>query len=217
MSRPIPSEGGKQAVAECWRNLTAVGADPIAVTDNLNFGNPERPEIMGQFVMAVQGIGEACRALDFPVVSGNVSLYNETNGKAILPTPAIGGVGLIPDLERMATLAFKSEGDDILLIGGHGAHLGQSIYLREIHRARKARRLRSISTGKDDMAISFARLIRAGRVTACHDISDGGLLIALAEMALAGRLGAGLSAGDARPCRAVCRRSGALCDHLPAR
>ena len=95
-----PFEGGKQAVAECWRNLTCVGAEPIALTDNLNFGNPERPEIMGQFVKAIDGIGEACLALDFPVVSGNVSLYNETNGQAILPTPAIGGVGLLPDLSR---------------------------------------------------------------------------------------------------------------------
>ena len=93
-----PFEGGKQAVAESWRNLTAVGAEPIAITDNLNFGNPEKPEIMGQLVVAINGIDEACRALDFPVVSGNVSLYNETNGRAILPTPAIGGVGLLDDL-----------------------------------------------------------------------------------------------------------------------
>ncbi|MGA7267902.1 MAG: phosphoribosylformylglycinamidine synthase subunit PurL, partial [Aestuariivirga sp.] len=127
-----PFEGGKQAVAECWRNLTAVGSLPIAITDNLNFGNPERPEIMGQFVKAIEGISAACRALDFPVVSGNVSLYNETNGQGILPTPAIGGIGLLEDLTRMATLAFKSAGDEILLIGGHGTHLGQSIYLREV-------------------------------------------------------------------------------------
>ncbi|MGL6182377.1 MAG: phosphoribosylformylglycinamidine synthase subunit PurL, partial [Aestuariivirga sp.] len=127
-----PFEGGKQAVAECWRNLTAVGSLPIAITDNLNFGNPERPEIMGQFVKAIEGISAACRALDFPVVSGNVSLYNETNGQGILPTPAIGGIGLLEDLTKMATLAFKSAGDEILLIGGHGTHLGQSIYLREV-------------------------------------------------------------------------------------
>ena len=130
-----PFEGGKQAVAECWRNLTAVGATPLAVTDNLNFGNPERPEIMGQFVRAIEGIGEACRALDFPIVSGNVSLYNETNGEAILPTPAIGGVGLIDDWRKSATLAFKAEGEAILLAGAPpawGTHLGQSLYLREI-------------------------------------------------------------------------------------
>jgi phosphoribosylformylglycinamidine synthase len=131
-----PFEGGKQAVAECWRNLTAVGATPLAVTDNLNFGNPERPEIMGQLVRAIQGIGEACRALDFPIVSGNVSLYNETQGEAILPTPAIGGVGLLPDWQQSAALAFRAEGDVILLIGAGpeswGSHLGQSLYLREI-------------------------------------------------------------------------------------
>ena len=107
-----PFEGGKQAVAECWRNLTAVGARPLAITDNLNFGNPERPEIMGQFVGCIRGIAEACKVLDFPVVSGNVSLYNETNGRAILPTPSIGGVGLIEDFATSATLAFKRAGDD---------------------------------------------------------------------------------------------------------
>ncbi len=137
-----PFEGGKQAVAECWRNLSAVGAEPIAVTDNLNFGNPERPEIMGQFVFALKGIGEACRALDFPIVSGNVSLYNETNGQAILPTPTIGGVGLIRDWTKMATVRFKTEGDAILLLGGHGSHMGQTIYMREIHAARTARTAR---------------------------------------------------------------------------
>ena len=127
-----PFEGAKQAVAECWRNLTAVGARPLAVTDNLNFGNPEKPEIMGEIVAAIDGIGEACRALDFPVVSGNCSLYNETNGEAILPTPAIGGVGLMKDVHRMATIAFKREGDAIILIGETKGHLGQSLYLREI-------------------------------------------------------------------------------------
>ncbi len=103
-----PYEGGKQAVAECWRNLTATGADPLAATDNLNFGNPERPEIMGQLVFAIKGIGEACKALDFPIVSGNVSLYNETNGQGILPTPTIGGVGLIDDWSKMARIGFAA-------------------------------------------------------------------------------------------------------------
>lgn len=191
-----PYEGGKQAVAECWRNLTAVGADPIAVTDNLNFGNPERPEIMGQFVMAVKGIGEACRILEFPIVSGNVSLYNETSGKAILPTPAIGGVGLIPDMGRMATLAFKSAGDDILLIGGHGRHLGQSLYLREIH-SREEGLPPAVDLQQEKRHGDFIRmLIRAGELTACHDISDGGLLVALAEMALPGMHGAYIPADD---------------------
>jgi phosphoribosylformylglycinamidine synthase len=191
-----PFEGGKQAVAECWRNLTAVGADPVAVTDNLNFGNPERPEIMGQFVMAVRGIGEACRALSFPVVSGNVSLYNETNGRAILPTPAIGGVGVIPDLALMATLALKHEGDVILLVGGHGAHLGQSIYLREIHK-REEGAPPPVDLDREKRHGDFVRaLIRSYRATACHDISDGGLFVALSEMALSGRRGADLSSAS---------------------
>src|SRR5213076_2224091 len=119
-----PFEGGKQAVAEAWRNLTAVGAKPLALTDNLNFGNPERPEIMGQFVGCVRGIADACRALDFPVVSGNVSLYNETNGKGILPTPSIGGVGVLDDFAKSATLAFKRAGEAILLIGAARGWLG---------------------------------------------------------------------------------------------
>ncbi len=133
-----PFEGGKQAVAECWRNLTAVGATPLAITDNLNFGNPERPEIMGQFVGCIRGIAEACKALDFPVVSGNVSLYNETKvagenfGRAILPTPSIGGVGLLKDFRQSASLTFKAEGEAILLVGETTGWLGQSMYLREI-------------------------------------------------------------------------------------
>jgi phosphoribosylformylglycinamidine synthase subunit PurL len=192
-----PYEGGKQAVAECWRNLTAVGADPIAVTDNLNFGNPERPEIMGTFVRAIQGIGEACRALDFPVVSGNVSLYNETNGQAILPTPTIGGVGLLPDLKKMATLAFKTEGEAILLVGGHGTHLGQSVYLRDVlGREEGAPPPVDLATEKrhGDLIRSF---IRSGQVTAVHDISDGGLASCLIEMALASKtLGAAVGALD---------------------
>jgi phosphoribosylformylglycinamidine synthase len=184
-----PFEGGKQAVAECWRNLTAVGAEPIAITDNLNFGSPERAEIMGQFVEAVRGIGEACRALDFPVVSGNVSLYNETNGRAILPTPAIGGVGLLPDLSVMATLAFKAAGDAVILIGHHGTHLGQSLYLREIL-GREDGPPPPVDLAREKRNGDFVRsLIRTRNVTAVHDISDGGLLVALAEMALASGLG----------------------------
>jgi phosphoribosylformylglycinamidine synthase len=127
-----PVEGGKQAVAEAWRNITAVGGLPLAITDNLNFGNPERPEVMGTFVGCIRGIGEACRALDFPVVSGNVSLYNETNGQGILPTPTIGGVGLLDDVTVHATVRFKREGDAILLIGATAGWLGQSLYLKEI-------------------------------------------------------------------------------------
>jgi phosphoribosylformylglycinamidine synthase len=191
-----PFEGGKQAVAEVWRNLTAVGAEPIAITDNLNFGNPERPEIMGQFVFAIKGIGEACKALSFPVVSGNVSLYNETNGQGILPTPAIGGVGLLPDLSKMATLKFKSAGDAILLIGGRGTHLGQSIYLREVL-GREEGAPPPVDLGAEKRHGDFVRnLINSGQVTAVHDISDGGLATAIIEMALAGSLGASISVSN---------------------
>ncbi len=192
-----PFEGGKQAVAECWRNLTAVGATPLAVTDNLNFGNPERPEIMGQFVGAVRGIAEACRALDFPVVSGNVSLYNETNGKAILPTPSIGGVGLIDDFAKSATIAFKHEGEAILLVGGAPSWLGQSMYLREIcGRETGAPPPVDLAAEKKN-GDCIRALIADDAVSAVHDISDGGLLVAIAEMAMASGIGATLLAGDA--------------------
>ena len=188
-----PFEGAKQAVAECWRNLTAVGALPIAITDNLNFGNPERPEIMGQFVFAIKGISEACSALDFPVVSGNVSLYNETNGQGILPTPAIGGIGVLSNVTRMATLAFKAADDVILLVGGHGHHLGQSIYLREVL-GREEGAPPPVDLAREKRHGDFVRnLINLSQVTAVHDISDGGLGLAVIEMALAGNLGANLS------------------------
>jgi phosphoribosylformylglycinamidine synthase len=189
-----PFEGGKQAVAECWRNLTAVGARPLAVTDNLNFGNPERPEIMGQFVRAIQGLGEACRALEFPIVSGNVSLYNETQGEAILPTPAIGGVGLLQNWRKAVTLVFKVEGEAILLVGasaeGWGGHLGQSIYLREIH-GREDGPPPAVDLAVEKRNGDFVRaLILDGAATAVHDISDGGLAVAIAEMTLASGMGA---------------------------
>jgi len=192
-------EGGKQAVAECWRNLTATGAEPLAATDNLNFGNPERPEIMGQFVHAIKGIGEACRALDFPIVSGNVSLYNETNGRGILPTPTIGGVGLIPDWSRMTRAGFAAEDEAILLFGAPdwwGTHLGQSIYLREIFK-RKDGAPPPVDLKHEKMVGDLVRsLIRAGSVTAVHDLSDGGLAIGLAEMALASGIGATINQLD---------------------
>ncbi|HEX7107834.1 MAG TPA: phosphoribosylformylglycinamidine synthase subunit PurL [Aestuariivirga sp.] len=189
-----PFEGGKQAVAESWRNLTCVGAEPIAITDNLNFGNPEKPEIMGQLVFAIKGIDAACRALGYPVVSGNVSLYNETNGQAILPTPAIGGVGLLTDLSKMTTLAFKEDGDAILLLGGHGTHLGQSIYLREVL-GREEGSPPPVDLAKEKLHGDFVRnLINRGQVTAVHDISDGGLAATVIEMALAAGLGAKLDA-----------------------
>jgi phosphoribosylformylglycinamidine synthase II len=185
-----PFEGGKQAVAEAYRNLSAVGALPLAVTDNLNFGNPERPEIMSQLVGCIRGIGEACRALDFPVVSGNVSLYNETNGRAILPTPTIGGVGLLEDFTRSMTLAFKGEGDAVLLVGETHGWLGQSLYLREIC-GREEGAPPPVDLAAERRHGELVRaLIRDGLLTAVHDISDGGLLVALAEMAMASRIGA---------------------------
>jgi phosphoribosylformylglycinamidine synthase len=187
-----PFEGGKQAVAEAWRNITAVGGKPLALTDNLNFGNPEKPEIMGQFVGCVRGIAEACKALDFPVVSGNVSLYNETQGRGILPTPTIGGVGVLPDFTRSATLAFKAEGEAILLIGETTGWLGQSVYLRDIcGREEGAPPPVDLIEERENGDVVRA-LIHDGSATAVHDVSDGGLLVALAEMAMASGIGAKL-------------------------
>src|SRR5437016_4569621 len=189
-----PFEGGKQAVAEAWRNITAVGGKPLALTDNLNFGNPERPEIMGQFVGCVRGIAAACKALDFPVVSGNVSLYNETNGRAILPTPSIGGVGVLADFAKSATLAFKADGEAILLIGETQGWLGQSLYLRDIcGREEGAPPPVDLVEERENGDVVRA-LVLDGAVTAVHDISDGGLLVALAEMAMASGIGAALDA-----------------------
>jgi len=187
-----PFEGAKQAVAEAYRNISAVGARPLAITDNLNFGNPEKPEIMWQIVAGIDGIGEAARALDFPVISGNCSLYNETNGEGILPTPAIGGVGLLKDVHRMATIAFKREGDHIVLIGETRGHLGQSIYLREIE-GKEEGAAPPVDLAAEKRRGSFIReMIEAGADTV-HDVSDGGLLVAIAEMALAGNIGASLA------------------------
>jgi phosphoribosylformylglycinamidine synthase subunit PurL len=191
--RANPLRGGAQAVAESWRNLTAVGATPLALTDNMNFGNPEKPEIMAEFAAAIGGMCAACLALDYPVVSGNVSLYNETNGSAIMPTPVIGGVGLIEDAAAAVDLALKADGDALILIGETQGHLGASLYLREIE-------------GREDGApppVEFAAelangdfvrdQIAAGRVAACHDLSDGGLIVAIAEMAMAGGKGVALT------------------------
>ncbi len=197
-----PFEGGKQAVAEAYRNLSAVGARPLALTDNLNFGNPERPDIMGQLVGCICGIGAASRALDFPVVSGNVSLYNETNGQAILPTPTIGGVGLLEDFTGSMTLAFKAAGEAILLIGATQGWLGQSLYLRDIC-GREEGAPPPVDLAAERRNGEFVRaLIRDGLVTAAHDISDGGLLVAIAEMAMASGLGAVLEVPAAVPAHA---------------
>ena len=190
-----PVMGGRQAVVESWRNLTATGARPLAITDNMNFGNPERPEIMGQFVGACEGIADACTQLDYPVVSGNVSLYNETNGQGILPTPTIGGVGILDDVSKTVGVGFGAADQAIIIIGETAGHLGQSQYLMEII----GRDGLSASDGAPpnvDLALErkngdFVRAeIISGDITACHDISSGGLLVALAEMAMASNLGA---------------------------
>ena len=211
-----PYQGGLQAVAEAWRNITAVGGRPLAITDNLNFGNPERPEIMGQFVGCLKGIAEACRTLDFPVVSGNVSLYNETNGRGILPTPSIGGVGLLDDFTKSATLAFKAADEAILLIGDTQGWLGQSVYLRDIC-GREEGAPPPVDLAAEKRNGDVVRgMIHAGTATAVHDVSDGGLLIALAEMAMASehRRAAVGGAGLDRAARLlVRRRPGALHRH----
>lgn len=187
-----PYEGGKQAVAEAYRNLSAVGATPIAITDNLNFGSPEKPDTMGYIVKAIEGMAEACRVLDFPVVSGNVSLYNETDGKSIPPTPVVGGVGLIEDVSKIATLKGAQAGDWLILIGETKGHMGASLYAREILG------LEGEALGPPppvDLeteiknAASVRELIHKGLVNAVHDVSDGGIACAAAEMALASELG----------------------------
>jgi phosphoribosylformylglycinamidine synthase II len=192
-----PVEGGKQAIAECWRNITAVGATPLATTDCMNFANPQRPEIMGQFVGCIEGMAEACTVLDFPIVSGNVSLYNESKatggGSAILPTPAIGGVGLLPDISRMTTIGFKGTGDIILLVGERRGDLGQSLWLRELHgrEGRDAGPPPRVDLAVEKRTGDFIReAIRCGALTAVHDVSDGGVAVAVAEMALASGIGA---------------------------
>ena len=187
-----PEAGGAQAVAEAWRNITATGALPLAITDNMNFGNPEKPRIMGQFAAACRGMAAACVALDFPVVSGNVSLYNETQGRPILPTPAIGGVGVIENLADAVGLAMP-EGAALVLIGKTDGHLGQSLWLREIA-GQEAGPPPPVDLAAERRNGDFVReRILAGAVAACHDLSDGGLLVALAEMAMASGVGAALT------------------------
>ncbi|POO57244.1 phosphoribosylformylglycinamidine synthase subunit PurL [Agrobacterium rosae] len=190
-------EGGKQAVAECWRNITATGALPLAATDNLNFGNPEKPEIMSQLVHAIKGIGEACLALEFPIVSGNVSLYNETNGQAILPTPTIGGVGLMADWGKMARIRFAASDEVILLAGapqGLGSHIAQSVYMRDVH-GRTDGPAPHVDLAHEKKTGDFVRaIITDGLTSAVHDCSSGGLALAVAEMAMASDIGATVDA-----------------------
>jgi phosphoribosylformylglycinamidine synthase len=184
-----PVEGGRQAVAETWRNLTAVGARPQAITDNMNFGNPEKPRIMGQFAGCIEGMVEACTILEYPVVSGNVSLYNETKGEAILPSPVIGGVGLVDDVTKIARMQNGRSGDAVLLVGETTGWIGQSLYLREIHgREEGAPPPVDLKTEKKNG--DFVRsLIAGGAVDCVHDVSDGGLIVALTELAFAMKAG----------------------------
>jgi phosphoribosylformylglycinamidine synthase len=209
-----PYEGGKQAIAEAWRNLCAVGATPLAATDCLNFGNPQRPEIMGQLVGCIEGMAEACRALDFPIVSGNVSLYNETKnddgtGSAILPTPAIGGVGLLQDWRKSATIGFTGDlaiigantpeqsevNPTLMLVGEPRGHLGQSLWLREVH-GREEGPPPPVDLIAERRNGEFVRhCIDTGAVLAVHDVSDGGIAVAIAEMVLASGKGAFIHAG----------------------
>jgi phosphoribosylformylglycinamidine synthase subunit PurL len=196
-----PYEGGKQAIAEAYRNLSAVGATPLAVTNCLNFANPQRPEIMAQITGCLEGMADACRALDFPIVSGNVSLYNESKatggGSAILPTPAIGGVGLLKDWRKSVGIGFANEGDVLAVIGSGSLDMGQSLWLRECH-DREDGDAPYVHLKDERMNGEIIRsLIAEGLVTAVHDISDGGLLVAVAEMALAGKRGVKLDAMDA--------------------
>ena len=190
-----PYEGGKQIVAEAYRNLSAVGAKPIAITDNLNFGNPEKPETMGYIVKAIEGMAEACGTLDFPVVSGNVSLYNETDGIAIPPTPVVGGVGLINDLDKVTTLKGAQAGDVLVAVadGDPTPGLGASLYLREILGREEGPPPR-IDLGKEKGVADFVRgLIEDGLVNAVHDVSDGGYMCAATELCLASGVGANLT------------------------
>ncbi|HFB2048893.1 MAG: phosphoribosylformylglycinamidine synthase subunit PurL [Hyphomicrobiaceae bacterium] len=187
-----PYMGTKQAVAECWRNLISVGADPLAITNNLNFGSPERKDIMGQIVSSVSGMGEACRALDFPVVSGNVSLYNETENQAIPPTPTVGGLGVLRRIDHMVNLAFKEEGNVILLLGPETGHLNQSLY-QQIIIGSLSGEPPPIDLLEERRTGDFVRkLINSKKVFAVHDVSDGGLLVSISEMSLAGGKGANL-------------------------
>jgi len=188
-----PVQGGKQAVAEAFRNLCATGARPLAATDNLNFGNPERPEIMGQFVGAIQGIAAACTALGMPIVSGNVSLYNETDGQAILPTPTIGAVGLLDRLDDLIPQTLR-EGHVLLLLGETSGHLGRSALLEGVFN-RDDGDAPAVDLRAEARHGAFVRDNRRW-IDACTDLSDGGLALAAFELAVAGDIGIALEAAD---------------------
>lgn len=194
-----PHEGGKQVIAESYRNICATGAKPLAVTDNLNFGNPERPDIMAQFAGCIEGMAEACHVLEYPVISGNVSLYNETNDQAILPTPTIGGVGVMLDWKKARGIGLNNADETILLIGHTKGHMGQSLYLREIHGVEDGN-APPVDLQAERLHGEFIRTaINQALISACHDVSDGGLLCAVADMAMAGKCGASLDINVREP------------------
>lgn len=177
-----PFEGAIQAVAETYRNISSVGAKPLAITNCLNFGNPQKPKIMGQIVRAIKGITEASKKLDYPVISGNVSLYNETNGQAVQPTPTIGGVGLLKDLDKRTDIKFKNIGDKIYVIGNFNGHLDCSLYQREVLQIEKKENPPKVNLEIERKNSEFIRnLIENSLVNSCHDISDGGLAVNLFE------------------------------------
>ena len=184
-----PLTGGKQIVCESWRNLISVGAEPIAITNCLNFGNPEKEKNMGEFVECVQGITEASKFLDYPVVSGNVSFYNETKDKGIKPTPSIGGVGLIKNYQNMISMDLKKEGNIILVIGKTEGHLDQSVFAREIFSEKKGPPPEINLFNEKNNGLAITKLINKKLIESCHDISLGGILIAISKMCLKGNKG----------------------------
>ena len=184
-----PLTGGKQVVCESWRNLISVGANPIAITNCLNFGNPEKEKNMGEFVECVEGISEAAKYLDFPVVSGNVSFYNETKDKGIKPTPAIGGVGLIKDYKNMISMDFKSENNIVLVIGKTEGHLEQSVFAKEILDEKKGPPPEVNLFNEKNIGLTLLKLVKEGLIESAHDVSLGGILVAISKMCLKGNKG----------------------------
>tara|TARA_Y100001958_G_C21109345_1_gene456800 strand:- start:76 stop:999 length:924 start_codon:yes stop_codon:yes gene_type:complete len=184
-----PLTGGKQVVCESWRNLISVGAKPIAITNCLNFGNPEKERNMGEFVECIEGISEASEYLDFPVVSGNVSFYNETKDKGIKPTPAIGGVGLIKDYQNMLTMNFKKEGGIVYVIGKTEGHLDQSIFARDILNEKKGPPPSINLFNEKNIGNVILKLIEKKLIISCHDVSLGGILAAVTKMCIKGMKG----------------------------
>ena len=184
-----PNSGGKQIVCENWRNLISVGSKPLAITNCLNFGSPEKPDVMGEFVECINGMKEACEFLNFPVVSGNVSFYNETNSKSIFPTPVIGGIGLLDNLNKIINMKTKKVGNLIIVVGKTFGHLGQSSFMREIYSANEGAPPEINLTNEKNNGNSILNLINLNLVSSCHDVSSGGILISLAEMSMASMLG----------------------------